>query len=83
MVCSSRFQNALDQAESSSPSEDNVQNGAKSQSFKKKGKGNKGSRSNNNNLSAAESQQAEIAAAVLARLTHQPPLLEDAAGFLV
>ena len=98
VVCSGRFQNALLQAESSPYSEGVVENGNKSQSQKNKAKSNSNSNSSKDlgtgegisagettsqHLSASEARQLEVAAAVLARLVHQPPLLKDGSAFLV
>jgi hypothetical protein len=97
VVCSGRFQNALLQAESSPYSEGVVENGNKSQSQKNKAKSNSSSSSKDlgtgegisagettsQHLSASEARQLEVAAAVLARLVHQPPLLKDGSAFLV
>ena len=95
VVCSGRFQNALLQAESSPYSEGVVENGNKSQSQKNKAKSNSNSKdlgtgegisageTTSQHLSASEARQLEVAAAVLARLVHQPPLLKDGSAFLV
>jgi len=95
VVCSGRFQNALLQAESSPYSEGVVENGNKSQSQKNKAKSNSSSKdlgtgegisageTTSQHLSASEARQLEVAAAVLARLVHQPPLLKDGSAFLV
>ena len=96
VVCSGRFQNALLQAESSPYSEGVVENGNKSQSQKNKAKSSSSSskdlgtgegisagETTSQHLSASEARQLEVAAAVLARLVHQPPLLKDGSAFLV
>jgi hypothetical protein len=95
VVCSGRFQNALLQAESSPYSEGVVENGNKSQSQKNKAKSSSSSKdlgtgegisageTTSQHLSASEARQLEVAAAVLARLVHQPPLLKDGSAFLV